>query len=95
MAGAFSKFNEAVRNKTCADFVHVNLNCNDKIMNIIKDAVIGSARFYLPICIVPVLIKFKNWRKYQTWKQFLQNFYQCMIFGVTVNIGTLKGVCAY
>ena len=53
MAGSISKyFYQAAANKTCADFHHPGRTCTQAAIECIKNGVLGSAKFYFPLCLV-------------------------------------------
>jgi len=53
MAGSISKyFYQATASKTCADFHHPGKTCIQAAIECIQNGVLGSAKFYFPLCLV-------------------------------------------
>lgn len=61
MAGNISKyFYNAAKNKSCADFHHPGETCLQAAVNCCKNGLLGSMKFYLPICVVRKLFSRGN-----------------------------------
>ena len=94
MSGTFSKyFYKAVENKTCADFLHPGLTCTEALQGTIVDALIGSLKFYIPICVIPFILKFKKWNHLKVWKDFIKDFGKCLLVGFSVNAISFTIIC--
>lgn len=92
MPGSLSKsFYAAIANKNCADILHPGLTCRESMKGSIVDAAMGSLKFYLPICVVPLL--FKNLKRKTTWKEFAVSFGKCFAFGFFLNLCSFSGIC--
>ncbi|KAG5669827.1 hypothetical protein PVAND_000120 [Polypedilum vanderplanki] len=86
MAGNISKhFYQAVSNKTCADFHHPGKTCLQAVQESAVAGLFGSLKFYLPLCILPLLFKIKQWNEKKTWKQFLINYCRCVFSGFFIS----------
>lgn len=82
MSGTFSKsFHASMANKTCADIFHPGQTCIQSFPGVFRDAAIGSMKFYGPICVIPMLLKFKKWKNMKVWKDFAKKLVRCWMFG--------------
>lgn len=82
MAGNISKyFYAAVVNKTCANFHHPGKTCIQGAVECMKNGFFGAMKFYLPLNLLPLLFKIKQWNEIKIWKEFLKNYSRCIFSG--------------
>ena len=80
-------------NKTCAAIMHPGMTCAQALPGVLQDAAIGSLKFYGPLCVVPLLLKFKKWKNVKTWKDFANDLGRCWLFGLLLISTSLTMVC--
>ncbi|XP_070505634.1 transmembrane protein 135 homolog [Chironomus tepperi] len=94
MAGNISKyFYQAAANKTCADFHHPGKTCTQAAVESIQNGVFGPMKFYFPLCLLPLLLKFNKWNEIKTWKEFLKNYSRCIFSGFFITTTGLILFC--
>lgn len=95
MSGTFSKhFYEAFQAKTCADFLHPGLTCTEALKGRLIDAALGSLNFYIPICVIPFMLKIKKWNEMKVWIHFMRDFGKCLFFGFFLIAVSFTLVCS-
>ncbi|CAG9807768.1 unnamed protein product [Chironomus riparius] len=95
MAGSISKyFYQAAANKTCADFHHPGKTCTQAAIQCLQNGVLGSAKFYFPLCLLPLLFKLHKWNEIKTWKEFLKNYTRCIFSGFFITTTGFILFCA-
>jgi hypothetical protein len=96
MPGTFSKsFYAAMANRTCADVFHPGLSCCEAFRGVLKDAAIGSMKFYGPICVLPLLMNFRKWKNIKTWKDFVNSLARCWFFGFFLISAAFALLCSF
>lgn len=96
MPGTFSKyFYDAVEKKTCAYFLHPGLSCTEALKGRLVDSAIGSLKFFVPVCVIPFVIKIKKWKEAKVWKIFVRDLGKCLLFGFLLNVISFTLVCYF
>lgn len=96
MSGTFSKyFAAAVKNKTCQDILHPGLTCTEALKGTFIDASLGSLKFFFPVCVIPFMLKIKDWKKVKVWKNFVIDFGKCFAVGFLLNAISFTLVCCF
>ncbi|CRK88907.1 CLUMA_CG002776, isoform A [Clunio marinus] len=94
MPGTFSKsFKILIADKTCSDLVHPGLTCMEAMKLNLVDGIIGGLKFYLPIFLIPLFMKIKDWKKVKTWKDFLKGYGRSCLFALCLNFCSFTGIC--
>ena len=91
----FSKyFAQQLKGKVCADFTHPGVTCEHFAFTTFRDASIGGSQYYLPIIIIPALIKWDKWNV-AFWKQVLQDYAKMILCGASMMIFVGYGSFCY
>lgn len=94
MPGTFSKaFDLVCRHNSCIHIVHPGHSCFRDFLQNIPHTCKGSLKFFLPVCIVPLIIRPSKLKEKETWVKFFKNLLRCFTFGTILVTCILTGFC--
>ncbi|XP_070509808.1 uncharacterized protein [Chironomus tepperi] len=95
MPSSYSKlFSDNFVGITCTDIVHPGQSCSQFILKYITtDLIIGSLKFYFPVCLTSLLVNVKRWNQPKTWTDFLKLLTKCFVFAAIFSISIFGGLC--